>query len=278
MAVTEKNKKTMGLGYRAPFYSDLISGSSEIGWLEVITENYLWDRGARRETLHSLREHYDIALHGVSLSIASPEKTDPAYLSALKEFARELKPVRVSDHLCWSSLKNHHWNDLLPFPYTKENLLNIIQKVMEVQDIIKRPLVLENLSTYIQAKSSEMSEYEFLAELSKRTGCEILLDLNNMVVNQKNFGTDPTRELERIDLSRVAQVHLAGYTDKGDFVVDTHSKSPDEATWRLWERVCEKRRDIPFMIEWDSDIPEFSEVSDLLRKAQSIQERQYEMV
>lgn len=264
-------KNTMGLGYRAPFFQDLESGYPEIGWLEVITENYLWDRGVRRQTLESLRKNYDIAFHGVSLSIASPDGLDQDYLTALRDLIQELEPIRVSDHLCWSALKNHHWNDLLPFPYTKKNLQYVCQKVSEVQDFIQRPLSLENLSAYIQSGHSEMSEYDFLAEVSKKTGCEILLDLNNMIVNQKNFSTDPMKELDKLDLSRVSQVHLAGYTDKGSFVIDTHSKEPDESTWKLWEKVCQKRSDIPFMIEWDSDIPPFEDVTLLLRKAQDLQ-------
>lgn len=268
----------MGLGHRAPFFEDLKSGHPDISWLEVITENYLWDRGSRREKLDVLRNHYGIALHGVSLSVASPDPVDEGYLRALADFVQEISPVRVSDHLCWSSLGAHHWNDLLPFPYTEENLSRVEKKVHRIQEVLRRPLVLENLSAYVQARSSEMSEYEFLSELSRRSGCELLLDLNNMVVNQKNFSLDPLRELEKIDLASVAQVHLAGYVDKGDFVVDTHSRTPDEATWQLWSAVCEKRNDIPFMIEWDSDIPSFTEVSELLQRAQGIQRRTHGLV
>lgn len=269
--VTEKNK-LMGLGYRAPFSENLRGGSSEVSWLEVITENFLWDRGTRRENLDSLRENFAISLHGVSLSVASPEKPDPDYLRELARFIREIDPVRVSDHLCWSSLKSHHWNDLLPFPYTKENLEHICRNVSIVQDTIHRPLMLENLSAYIQSRESEMTEYEFLNLVSEKTGCEILLDLNNMIVNERNFGIDPRAELKKIDLRRVSQIHLAGHTDKGDFVVDTHSKAPDKATWDLWAEVCRKRNDIPFMIEWDSDIPDFETVITEVRRARSIQE------
>lgn len=262
----------MGLGYRAPFYSDLIDGNSEIGWLEVITENYMWDKGARRQNLEKLREHFDLAFHGVSLSLAAPEDHDLKYLRDLKTFVDAFEPVRVSDHLCWSSLGGHSWHDLLPFPYTEENLARLVRKVISWQETLKRPLVVENLSAYILSSTSTMSEYEFLAELVKRTGCEILLDVNNMVVNARNFGIDPYLELKKIDFSRVAQVHLAGFVEGKDFVIDTHSEPPHSATWELWQAVCRYRHDIPFMIEWDSDIPAFDEVKTHLDRAQFIAE------
>lgn len=263
--------KLMGLGYRAPFRDSLIKGHPHVGWLEIITENYLWDRGVRRENLEALRENYDLAFHGVSLSLAAPDEHDEKYLRELKAFCDELKPVRVSDHLCWSSTGNHHWHDLLPFPYTDENLARLTDKVNRWQEVLKRPLVLENLSTYIATKLSTMSEYEFLARLVKNTGCQVLLDVNNMIVNARNFGTDPFRELEKIDLKSVAQVHLAGFVEGEKFVIDTHSAPPHPATWELWEAVCKKRSDIPFMIEWDSDIPDFEVVKEHLDRAYLIQ-------
>lgn len=265
-------KQKMGLGFRAPFYHDLINGHSEIGWLEVITENYLWDSGMRRQNLEKLRENYELAFHGVSLSLAAPDEHDRKYLQDLKAFVDEFRPFRVSDHLCWSSLGGHSWNDLLPFPYTEENLSRLTEKVIFWQDHLKRPLVLENLSAYIRSSLSTMSEYEFLAELCRRTDCQILLDVNNMIVNARNFDIDPYKELEKIDLTKVGQVHLAGFTEGDDFVIDTHSKPPHPATWELWQAICRKRNDIPFMIEWDSDIPEFAEVKAHLDRARDIQE------
>lgn len=263
--------KTTGLGYRAPFHDDLINGHSEIGWLEVITENYLWDKGRRRSKLEKLRENYELAFHGVSLSIAAPESQDEKYLRELKIFCDELRPVRVSDHLCWSSLGGHHWHDLLPFPYTEENLERIVNKVNLWQDYLKRPLVLENLSAYIQSGLSTMSEFDFLGELCRRTSCELLLDLNNMVVNARNFGLDPYRELQKINLKDVAQIHLAGFVEGEDFVIDTHSRPPVKETWELWKKVCSIRADIPFMIEWDSSIPEFKDVFQELKIGREIQ-------
>lgn len=246
-------------------------GHAEIGWLEVITENYLWDRGVRRKNLEKLRENYDLAFHGVSLSLASPEEHDEGYLKELRVFCDEFAPVRVSDHLCWSSTGGHFWHDLLPFPYTEENLGHLTRKVLRWQDVLKRPLVVENLSTYVASSLSTMSEYEFLAELVKATSCRILLDVNNMIVNARNFGVDPHKELAKIDLSSVAQVHLAGFVESESFVIDTHSEPPHPATWELWDAVCRKRNDIPFMIEWDADIPDFETVKFHLDRAAAIQ-------
>ncbi|MFL5785383.1 MAG: DUF692 domain-containing protein [Bacteriovoracaceae bacterium] len=264
-------KKTMGLGYRAPFRDSLINGHPDIGWLEIITENYLWDKGTRRETLEKLRENYDLSFHGVSLSLAAPEEHDEKYLRELKAFCDEMKPARVSDHLCWSSTGGHSWHDLLPFPYTEENLKRLTDKVNRWQDVLKRPLVLENLSTYIATKLSVMTEYEFLARLVKATSCQVLLDVNNMIVNARNFGTDPYKELAKIDLLTVAQVHLAGFVEGEDFVIDTHNRPPHPATWELWGEVCRKKNDLPFMIEWDSEFPDFSDVKEHLDRACLIQ-------
>ncbi|MBY0515709.1 MAG: DUF692 domain-containing protein [Bacteriovoracaceae bacterium] len=262
-------KELTGLGYRAPFHADLINGHPEIGWLEIITENYLWDKGSRRKRLERLRENYELAFHGVSLSLAAPEEFDNKYLSELKVFCDELKPTRVSDHLCWSSTGGHFWHDLLPFPYTEENLNRLVSKVLIWQDKLKRPLVIENLSAYIASSKSEMSEYAFLAALVAKTDCQILLDLNNMVVNSKNFKIDPYKELEHINLNSVAQIHLAGHIDSEHFAIDTHSKAPNEATWDLWQFVSQKKK-IPFMIEWDEEIPSFSEVKRSLDQARSL--------
>jgi uncharacterized protein (UPF0276 family) len=266
-------KKLMGLGYRAPFRDSLLKGHPEIGWLEIITENYLWDKGTRRQTLERLRENYDLSFHGVSLSLASPAEHDEKYLNALKTFCDDWQPVRVSDHLCWSSTGGHHWHDLLPFPYTEENLSRLSEKVHHWQDVLKRPLVLENLSTYIATSFSTMSEYEFLARLVENTSCEILLDVNNMIVNARNFGTDPFKELAKINPASISQIHLAGFVEGEHFVIDTHSQPPHAATWELWDAVSRLRNDIPFMIEWDSDIPDFEEVKKHLDRASEIQRR-----
>lgn len=270
--MNEKLKYLTGLGYRAPYYEDLIDGHDSIGWLEIISENYIWDKGARRKTLSKLREKYELSFHGVSLSIATPEQHDHEYLKALKVFCDEFQPKRVSDHLCWSAMKGHHWHDLLPFPYTEENLKLIEEKVKVWQDVLKRPLILENLSTYVACKGSTMSEYTFLNELCNRTGSQMLLDLNNMVVNARNFKIDPLKELSYLNLKHVAQIHLAGFSEGKHFAIDTHSHPPVVETWELFKKVSQQKNDIPFMLEWDDDFPEFSKICDILFKARSIQQ------
>lgn len=264
-------KNLTGLGYRAPFQSHLLDGHADIGWLEIITENYLWDTGARREVLRKLRQNYQVAFHGVSLSIAAPEEHDEIYLKHLKQFCDEFSPVRVSDHLCWSSLGGHHWHDLLPFPYNEENFQRVVTKVNRWQEVLKRPLVLENLSSYVATDHSTMSEYEFLNAVCQKTGAQMLLDLNNMVVNARNFGIDPLKELARLDLRHVGQIHLAGFSEGEHFAIDTHAHPPVEETWKLFQHVSSQRSDIPFMLEWDADIPSFPEVWAVLEKAVKIQ-------
>lgn len=268
--MNDRLKALTGLGYRAPFRSELAQGHPGIGWLEIITENYLWTSGSRAQTLELLRPNFEIACHGVSLSIAAPEEHDEKYLRELKVFCDRYQPVRVSDHLCWSSLGGHHWHDLLPFPYTEENLQRVTDKVNHWQDVLKRPLVLENLSTYMASGASTMSEYAFLGELCQRSGCQILLDLNNMVVNARNFKIDPLQELAKINLAHVAQIHLAGFSESEHFVIDTHAHPPVKETWELFRHVMKQRSAIPFMLEWDAEIPEFGRVIEVLQTAQAI--------
>lgn len=263
-------KKLAGLGFRAPHFTELLNKSSHIEWIEVISENYIGAKGLRIQRLESLREIYDVALHGVSLNIASESEINWNYLEKLKKLISRIDPIRVSDHLCWTGSYHHNFHDLLPFPYTLEMLKFISEKILKIQDYLGRELILENLSAYVGFDENEMSEYEFIRELHNRTGCFNLLDINNLYVNATNYGFDPYKELKHIPATMVKQVHIAGFSEGPGFLIDTHSKAVCDGVWGLFKEFYQTTRDVPFMMEWDAEIPEFPVLENEVKKGSLI--------
>lgn len=267
-----KNNK-VGVGLRHTHFPEILDRLERgekfpIGWFEGISENFINSRGRPFEVLMKVREHFDISLHGVSLNLASHEDINWDYLKALRELYHIVRPALVSDHLCWTGVASSNLHNLLPFPYTKENLLLLVDKVCRIQDFLGRPLAFENLSAYFDLKESEMSEAEFLRELSFKTDCKILLDLNNIYVNSKNFDFNPYEYIDQIPMERVSEIHLAGHSDMGKFLFDTHSGPVCENVWQLYEFTI-SRGNIPTLVEWDEDIPPLSRVFEEALKAKS---------
>lgn len=252
-----------GIGLRTAHFSHLLGRpKTGLDWFEAISENYMDSFGRPLQVLSSMREDYPIGLHGVGLSLASATGIDRHYLENLKALIERINPFIVSDHLCWSHTAAHHIHDLLPFPFTSESLEAVCSNILRAQDFLKRPIAVENISSYLRFKESEWSEWEFMAEVAKKTNCHILLDLNNVYVNSKNHGFDAKNYLSSIPLGSVAQVHLAGHTDCQDYLFDTHSQVVCDDVWTLYEdlaRLCPAPY-IPTLIEWDADIPEFEQV------------------
>ena len=211
-----------GLGLRPQHYEAILSGSPAIDWFEVISENYMVPGGKPLRMLDRIREGYPVVMHGVSLSIASTAPPNFEYLQALRDLARRVEPKWISDHLCWTGVHGKNLHDLLPIPYTQEALDHVVGRVQLVQEYLGRALVLENVSTYVQFNNSEMTEWEFLAELSRRSGCWLLFDVNNVYVSAFNHGYDPRTFLEGIPADRVVQFHLAGHDQMGTHIIDTH--------------------------------------------------------
>jgi len=245
---------TAGIGLRAPHYREVLENVPKLGWVEVHSENF-FGGGAPLRTLLKVREHYPVSLHGVGMGLASTEPLAVEHLSALRRLCDTVQPAAVSEHLCWNSAAGMAINDLLPFPYTQEALSHVARRVEQVQEKLGRQLLVENLSSYLSFAHSEMSEGEFLAELTRRTGCGILFDVENLYVNARNLGVDAEAFIKAIPAPAVKEYHLAGYSERDGCLVDTHDHPVYPGAWELYEFTLQHIGPRPTLIEWDSDIP-----------------------
>jgi len=261
----------IGVGLRPTHYSTLSKNPSrQVSWFEAISENFMDTRGRPLQQLLEFRQTYPIALHGVSLSIGGSEPPNRAYLQKLKDLIQRVEPFIVSDHMCWTGNAHGNIHDLLPLPFTREALKYLIDKVGFVQDFLGRQILLENVSSYLVFKESEMTEWEFLVSLARSSGCKILLDVNNVYVSSKNHGFEAKTFLDAVPSELIGQVHLAGFTDRGDFLFDTHSRPVFDGVWSLFSHLVERLPEVPVLIEWDEDIPEFPVLEQEALKAASI--------
>ncbi len=260
-----------GVGLRAPHYDAWRDGPAPVAWAECITENYLQVGGRPRAMLRHLRAQVPLVLHGVSLSIGSVDPLNLEYLSQVKRLAAELEPAWISDHLCWSSVGGQYLHDLLPLPYTEEALEHVVERVLAVQELLGRVLVLENPSTYLGFLHSTFPEWEFLAALARRTGCGLLLDLNNVYLSAKNHGFSADAYLEGIPREAVWQFHLAGHSDLGTHLVDTHDAPVAEPVWELYRKAVRRFGPVATLVEWDDRIPPLEEVVAQSRRAAAVE-------
>jgi uncharacterized protein (UPF0276 family) len=259
-----------GLGLRPPHYDFVLQEPHAIDWLEIITENYLGAGGKPLHYLTRIRERYPLVMHGVSLSIGSTDPIDLDYLASVRALSDRIEPHWISDHLCWTGIEGRNLHDLLPLPYTEEALATVVARVGQVQDILGRQILLENVSSYLTFHASEMSEWEFLREVAQRADCAILLDINNIYVSSVNHGFDPIEYLRAIPPSRVEQFHLAGHSDLGGHLIDTHDHPIAAPVWNLYRAALERFGEVPTMIERDDNIPELSELVEELDVARQI--------
>jgi uncharacterized protein (UPF0276 family) len=262
-----------GLGLRIPHYDDFLETRQPVDFLEAISENFMVDGGKSLDVLTRIRERYPVVLHGVSMNIGSSYGVDPDYLHRLHRLADRIEPQWVSDHLCWTGVDGFNSHDLLPLPYSEEALSLVVSNVHAAQDILGRPLVLENPSTYLDFPEAAMGEASFLAELCARTGCYLLLDVNNIYVSATNHGHDPDDWLRRLPLDRVLQVHLAGHSQGVDMLIDTHDAPVCDPVWDLYGRFVERLGDVAVMIERDDRIPPLAELLDELAHARELAHR-----
>ncbi|ARU90522.1 DUF692 domain-containing protein [Pseudomonas sp. M30-35] len=259
-----------GLGLRIPYYQEILEQRPDVDWFEVISENFMIEGGKALYHLDAVAEHYPVVMHGVSLSIGGPHEMDRDYLKRLKLLADRVKPQWISDHLCWSRGNAHHLHDLLPLPFTDESLQHVAARVRQVQDVIERPLVLENASTYIRTAGDKFTEWEFLSELTAITGCDLLLDVNNVYVSARNHGFDPWTYISSLPVDKIRQLHLAGHTDYGTYVIDTHDHPVCDPVWQLYERTIKHLGPVATMIERDDHYPPFAELMAELQKAREL--------
>lgn len=249
-----------GLGLRTEHFNDLLETNPAVDWLEINSENFMVAGGKPRRYLESFRQRYPIVMHGVSMNIGGSDPLDLGYLRALEQLASDVQPAWVSDHLCWTGANGINSHDLLPLPYSDEAVVHVVGRVQQVQDVLGRELVLENLSSYVRFTTSTMTEWEFLREIATRSGCRLLLDINNVVVSARNHGYDTEDFLAGLPASHIWQIHLAGHSDYGTHVIDTHDHAVPEAVWALYESAIKRFGPISTMIERDDHIPPLPEL------------------
>jgi uncharacterized protein (UPF0276 family) len=262
-----------GLGLRPEHYEEIAASPGKVSWFEALSENYMVEGGSPLYWLDRFRRDYPMALHGVSLSIGSIDPLDLAYLDELKKLVARVQPMWVSDHLCFTGLRGLNMHDLLPLPYTEEALDHVAERVLRVQDHLGRRLVLENVSSYVTYAASELSEWEFIAELSQRADCDVLLDVNNVYVSAFNHEFDALAYLRAMPRERVRQFHLAGHTHKGSHIIDTHDHPIVPGVWDLYAEALRLFPGVPTMIERDADIPPYAELLGELDQARAIAAR-----
>ncbi len=248
----------VGVGLRWAHFPRLLERpATPVKWFEAISENYMDSRGRPLEVLKSIRADHPVALHGVSLSIGGVEGPRPGYLESLKRLIEVIDPMLVTDHLCFTGAHASNVHDLLPLPYTEEAIATVVANVSKVQDFLGRPIGLENVSSYLTYNDSQMKEEEFLVAIAKKSGCKILLDVNNVFVSATNHGFKAEDYIDAIPSGLIAQLHLGGYSDMGKFLFDTHSRAPTDPVWALYRRVIRRLPEVPVLIEWDEAIPQW---------------------
>ncbi len=247
----------VGVGFRPKHARDVIDdgGSEHVEWYEIVSENYMVAGGRPTSDLAKLRERYTVIPHGVCMSIGAVERLDDDYLARLKALVRALDPPYFTDHVCFCKARGLDLHDLLPLPYTDEALEHLVPRVRHVQNTIEKPFALENVSSYLTYRSSQMPEWEFIAQLAERADCGILLDVNNVYVSAFNHGFDAEKFIDAIPAERVVQIHLAGHTDKGAYLLDTHSDHVKKEVWELYQRAIRRIGPVSTLVEWDEMIP-----------------------
>jgi uncharacterized protein (UPF0276 family) len=263
-AATDARQLGFGVGLRSPHLRHIRAHWPEVDFFEAITENYLHCEGGRRRALDEIAERYPVLLHGVCLSIGSTDPLDRDYLARLRRLADQVRAVWVSDHVCWTGVAGVTTHELLPLPFTEESLAHVVRRIRAVQDVLERPLVLENPSTYAGFTASTMPEAEFLARMAEEADCALLLDVNNVHVSSVNHGFDPVAYLHALPPQRIVQMHLAGHTDHGTHLVDTHDGPVADPVWELYDTAVRLTGEVSTLVEWDDRLPPFP---DLLAEA-----------
>jgi uncharacterized protein len=259
-----------GLGLRRDHYVDFLSRDVPVDFVEIISENFMATGGRPLYTLDAVRERHPVAMHGVSMSIGSAQGLNREYLGQLKVLATRVRPLWVSDHLCWTGVDEFNSHDLLPLPYTEEALDLVCANVALAQDVLERPLLFENPSSYLAFPGGDYTEWEFLAQMAQRTGCYLLLDVNNIYVSGTNHGFDPDDFLRGIPADLVRQVHLAGHSQGENLLIDTHDAPVCDAVWQLYQSACERFGHSATMIERDAAIPPLDELLAELELARAV--------
>ena len=268
-----------GVGYKSIHLDGILADPSAIGWLEVHAENYMGDGGPQIAQLKYLRERFPISCHGVGLSIGSEGPLDKEHLSRLKKLVSWLEPAMFSEHLAWSTHDVGYMNDLLPVPYNEKTLAKVVEHIDQVQDTVGRQMLLENPSTYVAFSDTTMSEIDFLKEIVSRSGCGLLLDVNNVFVSGTNQQTSPEDYIDAFPVEHIGEIHLGGHEEQADdygdpLLIDSHNNPVVDPVWTLYERLVGRAGALPTLIEWDNDVPEWSVLASEAHLADAILQRQ----
>ena len=259
-----------GLGLRTNHFEDILKQSPNVDWFEILSENYMVAGGKPKYYLHAIAERYPVVMHGVSMTIGSTDPLDMDYLKSLKTLANEVNPKWISDHICWSSIHGLNSHDLLPLPYTEETIEHVANRIAQVQDFLGRRILIENVSSYLSYKESQMTEWEFLQAVANRADCLMLFDINNIYVSSRNHDFNPKDYIDHIDPKRVQQFHLAGHSDFGDYIIDTHDHDVPNSVWELYAYALNRFGMVSTMIERDDNIPSLNELVSELNQARHI--------
>jgi uncharacterized protein (UPF0276 family) len=262
-----------GIGLRPNFYQEVLDTNPAVDWFEIITEDFLIEGGPALYYLERIRQNYPIAMHGVSMSIGSCDELDYGYLKRLKALVDRFEPLSVSDHFCWTGINGVNLHDLMPLPYTQECINHLVGRIQRVQEFLDRPILLENVSSYVSYNSSQMTEWEFISHVAKQSGCNILLDINNIFINSVNHNFNPETYLFNIPKAHVQQFHLAGHDNCVTHIIDTHDDEITQTVWDLYEKAVKHYGDVATLIERDANIPPLNELIDEVRKAKCIHGR-----
>ncbi len=258
-----------GLGLRTVHFEHILTHQPNVDWFEIISENFMDSQGRPRHVLDQIAEQYPIVMHGVSLSIGSTDPLDFDYLKKLKSLAGDVNARWISDHVCWTGVAAKNTHDLLPLPLTEESLAHVIERIGIVQDVLERPFVFENPSSYAGFTGSTMTEWEFLARMADESNCGLLLDVNNVYVSSVNHGFDPETYIHGIPKDRVVQIHLAGHSDCDTHLIDTHDQPVIDKVWNLYKLAIEHTGSVSTLLEWDANIPPFPELHAEVLKAKT---------
>ena len=259
-----------GVGLRSQHFDAFLNNAVNIDWVEIISENFMMQGGRAHKVLDAIRRERPVTLHGVALCIGSHDAINPEYIRRLKALTERVEPAYVSDHLSWGSMHGTYVHDLLPVPMTEVSLKHVISRIKQVQDMLGRPLVMENVSSYIRYSASDIPEWEFVAAVAQGADCGILLDVNNVYVNAKNHGFDAKTYIEAMPKDRVVQLHMAGHTDCGTHLLDTHKGPIPQTVWSLYRSTLERFGAVSTLIEWDQDVPDIETLQGEAAQAQTI--------
>lgn len=259
-----------GLGLRSNHYQEIFETQPDVPWFELLSDNYMAAGGLPIQRAEKIRQNYPVTLHGVGMSLGSADPLNFEYLKRLKHLADRLQPTFVSDHIAWVSVAGQYTHDLLPLPYTQDTLQHLVNRIQQVQEYLGRTILIENPSSYLTFASSDMPEADFIKQLCISSGCELLLDVNNVYVSAQNHGFDAADYLAALPAEKVKEIHLAGYEEVPGYLFDTHGYQVREPVWQLYKIALEYFGSVPTLIEWDTDVPEFSTLLGEAKKAEQL--------